>query len=57
MYITAEQCVKGCVMGCATYIVCDNIVIVILTMCDLKLSNILQKKHSKHIYRVHTYVT
>ncbi len=28
---------------CAIYIVCDNIVIVVLTMCDLTLSSILQK--------------
>uniref|UniRef100_A0A671P4D5 Dynactin subunit 1 n=1 Tax=Sinocyclocheilus anshuiensis TaxID=1608454 RepID=A0A671P4D5_9TELE len=40
--------------GCAIYIVCDNIVIVVLTMCDLTLSSILQKHTHSHTHR-HTH--
>ncbi len=37
-------------------IVCNNIVIVVLTMCNLTLSSILQKQ-KQNTYGVHTYIS
>ncbi len=36
--------------------VCDNIIIVVLTMCDLILSSILQKPFKTHLQRVHAFM-
>ncbi len=41
---------------CDIYIACDNIVIVVLTMCDLTLSSILQKPFKTHLQRAHAFM-
>ncbi len=41
---------------CDVYIVCDNIEIVVLTMCNLTISSILQKPN-KTPYKVHAYIS